>query len=169
MAQKRYPNYPADTANGDDASFSPQKTQTSLLGTERGSDSTRRLETDVNNNLYVRVAADDSTPGGTAGVSPLATGAVTGVPATTTTTIVTFTAVVATRVTKISCGGTIYAKFQLFKNTVLFDTHRSGPDRGLELLFNPGLALAPGDILDVKLTHYQTGLMEDFEATVYGG
>lgn len=169
MAQKRYPNYPADTANGDDPTFSPQKTTHGIMGAERGTDSTKRIETDSDNNLYVRVAADDTVPGSGAGVSPIAVGAVTAIPATTLTTIVTYTAVTAKQVSKISCGGTVYAKFQLFKNTVLFDTHRSGPDRGLELIFNPGLALAPGDILDVKMTHYQTGLMEDFEATVYGG
>lgn len=164
---ERWPDIPVvQGGDGDDPTYSPQKTQNSLLGAERGSQNTRRLETDSERNLYVHVAADDSTP---LGVSPLASGAVTSVPASTLTTIVTFTAVGAVKATKISCGGSIYAKFQLFKNTVLIDTHRSGPDRAIQLVFNPGLALAPGDVLDIKVTHYVTGSLEEFEATVYGG
>jgi len=171
VAQHRYPNYPADTANGDDPSFSPQKTAHSLLGTERGSDSTKRLETDPENNLYVHVAADDTTgtPGMGGGVSPLAVGAATAVPASTLTTIVTHTAAVAQQVTKISCGGMVYAKYQLFLNTTLIDTRRSGPDRAIEFVFTAPLTLAPGAVLDVKVTHFYAGQLEDFEATVYGG
>lgn len=160
---------PFANAGGDEPTTAPVKGDRSLLAAERDTQQTRRIETDPASNVYVHVAEDDTTPGGAAGISPLATGVATSVPATTLTTIVTFTAVAATRITKISCGGMIYAKFQLFKNTVLFDTRRSGPDRGLEFVFNPGLALAPGDILDVKVTHFVAGDMDDFEATVYGG
>jgi hypothetical protein len=162
-----WPQYPADTAGGDDPTHSPQKTQNSLLAAERSSQRTKRLETDASNNLYVRVAADDSVAG--LSVTPLATGALTGVPASTLTTIVTYTAATAKKVSKISCGGSVYAKFQLFFNTVLVDTHRSGPDRAIQLVFDSPLALSVGDILDVKVTHYVTSSTEEFEATVYGG
>ena len=159
-----------DQAAGGDEPTYPLKNSYdhSLLGAERGTQQARRLETDADNNLYVRVAADDTVPGGSGGISPLAGGSVTSVPAATLTTIVTYTAPIAKQVTKISCGGTVYGKFQLFKNTVLFDTHRSAPDRTIQLVFEPGLALAAGDALDVKVTHFQTGLMEYFEATIYG-
>ena len=167
---EKWPDIPVvQGGDGDDATYAPQKNDRSLLAAERGTQNTRRLQTDADRNLYVRVAADDSTPGAGAGISPLASGAATAVPASTLTTITTYTAASATRVTKISCGGSVYAKFQLFKNTVLIDTHRSGPDRAIQLVFDPGLALAPGDVLDVKVTHYVTGSMEEFEATVYGG
>jgi hypothetical protein len=162
-----YPQYPSETQGGDDPTFSPQKGQNTLLGSERGTQHAKRLETDASNNLYVRVAADDTGAG--LSVTPLATGSATSVPASTLTTIVTYTAVTAKKVSKISCGGSIYAKFQLFINTVLVDTHRSGPDRAIQLVFDSPLSLGAGDVLDVKVTHYVTGELEEFEATVYGG
>ena len=60
---ERWPDIPVvQGGDGDDPTYSPQKTQNSLLGAERGSQNTRRLETDSERNLYVHVAADDSTP-----------------------------------------------------------------------------------------------------------
>lgn len=102
-------------------------------------------------------------------VSPLASGSVTSVPAGALTTIVTYTAAVATHLSRISISGTLYAKFQLFLNTVLIETKRSGPERSLDFDFNCPLILPPSSILDVKVTHYQTGETGDFESTVYGG
>lgn len=163
---KNWPNYPSDVNDGDEPSHSPNKSQNSLLGTERGSDFTRRIETDANNNLYVRVAADDTADA--ISVSPLVVGSATSVPATTLTTIATYSAVAITRLTRISCSGTVYAKFQLFKNTALIDTVRSGPDRSIVFDFKAPLVLAASDVLDVKVTHYNTSLLEDFEATIYG-
>jgi hypothetical protein len=104
-----------------------------------------------------------------ASVSPIATGSVTSVPATTLTTIVTYAAAADTKVTRIGCSGTVYAKFQLFLNTVLVEVKRSGPERSIDFSFDRPLALATGDVIDVKVTHYVTAALEDFEATVYGG
>jgi len=167
-----FPTYPGEVSDGDEHSYSPHKTKDSLLGTERGTDFTRRLETDVDRNLYVHLAADDtSLPGGTGipgSVDALAVGAQLGVGSTLLTTIVTYTAAALTKVTRISTSGTVYAKFQLFKNTTLIETKRSGPDRSMDFLFTSPLKLAIGDIIDVKVTHYQTGELADFEATIYG-
>lgn len=161
-----WPQYPAEVLNGDDPTHSPQKTQNTILGAERGSQLAKRLETDSQNNLYVRVAADDTSAGLL--VSPLAVGTQTGVTANTLTTITTYAAIVQTQISMISCSGTVYAKFQLFKNTVSIDVRRSGPDRSIQFGFESPLVLVPGDILDVKVTHYVVGSLEDFEATVYG-
>jgi hypothetical protein len=62
----------------------------------------------------------------------------------------------------------VYAKFQLFKNASLIETKRSGPDRSIEFSFNSPLQLVTSDVLDIKVTHYATGDLENFEASVYG-
>lgn len=103
-----------------------------------------------------------------ASVSPLAVGAVTNVPANALTTIVTFTAAAATKITRIGVSGSEYGKFQLFLNTVLIETRRTSPERSTDFLFNSPFALAASDILDVKVTQYATGTQSDYEATVYG-
>jgi hypothetical protein len=166
--RSEWPRYPSDVKDGDEPSFSPNKTQNSLLATQRGSDWTRRLETDIDNNLYVNIGAASAGTLIPSAVSPLAIGAANGTPVSTLTTIVTFTAAVASRLTQISVSGTDYAKFLLFKNTNLIDTRRTGPDRNLDFMFNSPLSLAVGDIIDVKVIHYVTGTLADFESTIYG-
>lgn len=160
-----WPNYPEHIA-GDEQTESPQKHQQSLLGAERGTQLARRLETDSERNLYVHVAADDTVA--PTSVSALAYDDVTGIPASTTTTILTYTAPAAKKLTRIAVSGTDYAKFQLFLNAVLIETRRSSPERSLDFLFTSPLALAASDILDVKVTHYAPGVLADFESSVYG-
>ncbi len=157
-----YPDYPGDVLDGDEASYSPHKTQHSLLATERGTDFTRRIETDGSNNLFVSVGALGVS------VQAIAASAQVNVPDGSLTTIVTHTAATTQKVTRVSVGGTDYAKFQLFKNTVLIETRRSGPERVIDFRFDVPLGLASGDILDVKVTHFNTGVLADFEATIYG-
>lgn len=152
--------------NGDESVVSPRHSQPSLLGSVRGTNETKRIETDSSANLYVHVAADDTVA--PTSVQPLAVGSVTNVPASTLTTVVTYTAPSDKKLTKISVSGTDYAKFQLFKNTVLIDTRRSGPERSLQFEFASPLSLASGEVLDVKVTHYATGVLADFESTIYG-
>jgi hypothetical protein len=163
-----YPGYPADVQGGDEPTHSPNKSQNSLLGAERGTQQTRRLETDSSNNLYVRIAAIDPSLFVPSSVSALAGGSVTSVTASTLTTILTYTAVAAKRITRIGVSGTDYAKFQLFLNTVPIETKRTGPDRTLDFVFASPLTLAVSDILDIKVTHYAPGVSADFESTIYG-
>lgn len=163
-----WPQYPAEVSDGDEPSHSPNKSQNSLLATERGNDFTRRLETDTASNLFVSIAAIDASLFVPSSVSPLASGSATNVPASTLTTLVTYTAVAPARLTRISVSGTDYGKFQLFKNTVLIETKRSSPERSVDFLFTSPLSLASSDILDVKVTHYATGVLADFESTIYG-
>lgn len=111
--------------------------------------------------------------GGSVTTDPIATsflvvGSALNVPASTLTTITTYTAASAKKITQISVSGQVYGKFQLFKNTVLFETRRTSPERSLDFMFNSPLTLMPGDVLDVKVTHFQIGELSDFESTVYG-
>lgn len=163
---ERWPDIPVvQSGDGDDPTYSPQKTQNSLLGAERDSQNTRRLETDADRNLYVRMAADDTS----LAVTSLAVDAQTNVPDNTLTTVVTYTAAAPKRVSQITFGGSAYAKFQLFLNTVLIDTYRTGPERIGRFVFEAPYALSIGDVVDLKVTHYVTGAAEDFEAAIYGG
>lgn len=160
-----WPNYP-DHIGGDEQTESPTKHQQSLLGAERGTNLARRLETDSNRNLYVRVAADDVAPPAT--VSALAGGSIINTPNGVLTTILTYTATAATKLTRVSVSGTDYAKFQLFFNSVLIETKRSGPDRNVDFLFAAPLGMVATNILDVKVTHYAPGVLANFESTIYG-
>lgn len=166
-----FPNYP-EHIQGDEPTYAPTKSDHTLLGSERGTQLSRRLETDPARNLYVHLA--DITDGVFDGifvpssVSAIAGGSVTNVSDNTLTTILTHTAAVATRLTRIGVSGTDYAKFQLFLNAVLIETKRSGPARSLDFSFTSPLSMDGGDVLDVKVTHYATGVLADFESTIYG-
>lgn len=101
-------------------------------------------------------------------VTPLAGNAITGVADNVLTTIVTYTAPSDKNVSQIVVSGTLYAKFELYLNTVLMETRRGGPDRTLVFEFNNPLGLSSGDILDVKVIHFDTVHTGDFESTIYG-
>lgn len=153
--------YPSQ--DGDEFAPSPATLSPALLGTERGTDSTRRVELDDERNVYVHVAKDSSSAG--IGSQVLNNGTVANVTATTLTTIVSYTALVDKGVTRISCSGTDYAKFSLVLNTVTIEYQRSGPSRNIE--FGP-LKLSATDVLDVKVEHFITGDTANFESTIYG-
>lgn len=116
----------------------------------------------------VNIVSPNPLPVTQVSVSPLAVGSALNVPASTLTTIVTYTAVAATSITRISVSGTDYAKFQLFKNTILIETKRMSPERSLDFIFTNPLGLATTDILEVKVTQYATGVLADYESTIYG-
>ena len=83
------------------------------------------------------------------------------------TTILTFTATQDTNISLLTCSGEDYAKFQLFIDTDLIATKRSGPKRNVEWNFNAPLLLSNGSILDIKVTHWYTGEALNFESTMY--
>lgn len=166
-----FPNY-LENVGGDEPTLAPTKNDRAILGAERGTQFARRLETDASRNLYVNLAAiadgifdDILVP---SSVSALAANGITNVTDNTLSTILTYTASAATRLTRISVSGTNYAKYQIFLNTVLIETKRSGPDRSLDFTFTSPLALALGQVLDVKVTHYGAGVLADYESTIYG-
>jgi hypothetical protein len=159
-----FPNYP-EHLGGDEQTESPQKHQQSLLGSERGTQLSRRLETDASRNLYVRIAADDAN---LTSVSALAGGSAANVPANTLTTILTHTPGAAAKLTRISVSGQNYGKVQIFVNSVLIETKRMGPDRNVDFNWAVPFAVAASTPIDVKVTHFVTGELNDFEATIYG-
>jgi hypothetical protein len=69
----------------------------------------------------------------------------------------------------ISVSGGNYAKFFLTINAVDIDIRRTGPDLNLEFDFksNP-LGLSALDVVDIKVEHFNTGSLVDFEAVIYG-
>jgi hypothetical protein len=102
-------------------------------------------------------------------VTELAGGAITGVVDNSQQTIVTYTAGSNKSISLISVSGTVYAKFQLYRNATLIETRRGGPDRTLTFEWSKPLHLNTGDILDVKVIHYSIGTVAEFESTIYGG
>jgi hypothetical protein len=100
--------------------------------------------------------------------SPLALGAVPNIPANTLTTIVTYTPSVNKQITRVSVSGTAYGKVELFVNASLLETRRMGPERNVTIDFTNPLLLVTGSPLDVKVTHYVVGELNDYEATIYG-
>jgi len=97
-------------------------------------------------------------------------GTATSVAATTKTTIVSATySATFNNVALISVSGGNYAKFFLTINTVDIDIRRTGPNLNLEFDFksNP-LGLSALDVVDIKVEHFNTGSLVDFEAVIYG-
>lgn len=69
---------------------------------------------------------------------------------------------------KVSVSGEVYAKYFLTLNGTDIDVRRTGSDRNLTFDFMGGaFALTTGDIVDIKVEHYRTGLYT-FESTLYG-
>lgn len=160
-----FPNYPGDVQGGDEPTFAPTKNDRGLLGAERGTDQTRRIELDSARNLYVHVAANDAA---LSSVTALAGGSITAIPAATLSTIVTYTAPAIKKVARIGVSGTIYGTYQLFINTILVETRRSSPARSMDFLFDIPLLMNSGDVMDIKVTHQFTAQLEDFNSTIYG-
>lgn len=99
----------------------------------------------------------------------LVVGAVTGITASTLTTVATFTATALIQnITRITCSGQESGKFQLFIDTVLIDTQRASPGLNVEFNWEKRLGMTTGSVLDVKVTHFAVGQTPDFESTIYG-
>lgn len=155
-----YPSF-SQSQGGDETTYSPGKTTHAILGSKRGTQNTKRLETDAEGNLYVNDVS-------TLSVGILAVSSVTGVLASTLTTVVTYTAASDMKATRITCSGQTYAKVQLVLNTATIETKRMGPDRNIEFVFDHPLSLPSGSILEVKVTHFVPGESADYEASIYG-
>ena len=93
---------------------------------------------------------------------------ITGVPNSIETTVLTYTSLGDETVSDIIISGTSYARFNIYLNTVLSFVIRSGPSRQANLSIQRPLQLATGDIVDVKVVHYNTDTTDDFEATLLG-
>jgi len=107
---------------------------------------------------------------GVALISYSTNGTVANVPASTKSTILTATYSASfNNIALISCSGQDYAKYYLTLNGTDIDIRRSGPNRNIDFDFksNP-LGLSSGDVVDIKVEHFFTGDLIDFEATIYG-
>lgn len=81
-------------------------------------------------------------------------------------TVVTYTILSTDRqIQSITGSGTIYAKFEVFRNAVRMDTLRSGPIRNVQ--FEP-FKVDTGDIIELKVSHQRPTASGDFEGTIRG-
>ena len=162
-----FPNYPGDVSDGDERAVSPKKTTDSILATERGTDYTRRIETDDERNLYVHVAKDSSGSGLDVGV--LSTGTASGISYQTLTTITTYVASATTRISKISVSGDAPADYTVVLNTTTIDVKRTDTsDLDRDFSFEHPLTINLNDVLEVKVFHQAPSKSRTFDATIYG-
>jgi hypothetical protein len=158
-----FPKYPGDVSDGDERAYSPKKTTDALLVTERGTDYTRRLETDSNRNLYVNVG------GSSLSVSILTKGTVLGLADGVPATVVSFVASSTTMISRIGCSGNGPTDFMLYINTDKKETKRSDTlDLDKEFIFDPMLALNNNDVVEIRVIHHAVGKLKDCNVTIYG-
>lgn len=159
---KKYPIYPQEVIKGDEATYSPRKIQHSILASQRGTDYTKRIETDEENNVFVHVAKDSVS------TSNVLYNEIKNVPNSTLSTIITHIASKDLTISKIGCSGSCYAKFLLCLNLNIIETKRSSPSRNVEFVFNKPLLIKKDDIIELKVIHEYTNELHDFEVSIYG-
>ena len=93
---------------------------------------------------------------------------ITGVPNSIETTLATYTALGDKTIGDIVLSGTDYARFNIYLNTVLSFVVRSGPSRQANLQFQRPWQLLTGDVVDIKVIHYNMTATADFESTILG-
>ena len=94
--------------------------------------------------------------------------AITGVADNVETTVASYTTLGEETIGDIVTSGTSYARYNIYVNTILQFVIRSGPSRQANLVLNRPLQLSIGDIVDVKVIHYNTDATDDFETTILG-
>jgi hypothetical protein len=125
------------------------------------------VDNTTNAAIWVDVLSGSSTVLQTTNILAAATAST--VPATTQTTVASYTAGADTRITDVYGSGHDNAKWQVYIDSVLQMTQRAGNgDRNVQINFNTPLLLSNGSTLDVKVTHYFTAETLDFEATILG-
>ena len=157
-----WPKFPQDVQDGDEVSHAPTKNDRSLLGTERGTQSTRRFEMDAERNLYTNIGADSRTEG------LLYSTSLSAVVDSTPTAFVAYTAPSAKKVYKILLSGQGAADYTLRLNAGTIGVRRTNLDLDVEFTFEKGLSLVFGDALDVVVDHCSIGNTKDFDLFVYG-
>lgn len=159
---EEFPRYPSETSDGDEPSFSPNKTHKSVLGVERGTHYTRRLEMDASGNAYVNVAdnSQKDTLLYSAAVGPIA--------ASTPTAFVAYTAPSAVKVYKVLISGAAYSDFTLRHNASSVGIKYTNLDMQVEFEFNEGFELAATDTMDAVVEHCVTGKTKSYNIYIYG-
>lgn len=157
-----WPKYPSDVGDGDEPSHSPNKSQNSLLGTERGTDYTRRLETDGNNNLYTAIGSDSRQD------TLLFSGSLSGIAANTPTAFTAYVAPSPVKVSKVLISGSAYSDFNLRHLGSSIGVKYTNLEMQVEFIFSHGYNLSATDTLDAVVEHCVTGKTKDFNIYVYG-
>ena len=157
-----WPKYPTDVGDGDEPSHSPNKSQNSLLGTERGTDYTRRLETDANNNLYTAIASDARQD------TLLFSSSLSSVAANTPTAFTAYIAPSAVKVYKVLVVGSAYTDFTLRHLGSPIAKKLTNLEMQVEFEFKHGFNLASTDTLDCVVEHCVDGKTKDFNIYIYG-
>jgi hypothetical protein len=93
---------------------------------------------------------------------------ITGVANSIETTILSYTCLGDETIGDIVLSGTDYARFNVYLNTSLSFVVRSGPSRQANLQLQRPWQLQTGDVIDIKVIHYNTAATADFEATLMG-
>lgn len=163
---QHYPNYPVDTSDGDDPTFSPQKGQNSLLAALKGTQSTRRLLVDPDGGLLVH-----STNGETVG-SPVNVFSEVDAMFATETTILTYTvpAGMTLSLTTVIGWGDNVGEFLVRVDGVLRGGGRtSAATLTLDLPYDSAPIIAnAGQVVTVTITHYAPATRH-FRANMLGG
>jgi len=94
--------------------------------------------------------------------------AITGVPNSIETTILTYAPIGYETIGDIIIGGSDYGRFNIYINTVLRFVLRTGPQRYGGLSLQRPMEFTLGDIIDVKVIHYNMSYTADFETTITG-
>ena len=105
----------------------------------------------------------------TSNTTVVANNTATSVPANIETTIVSYsTGATATYITTILCSGQQYGKFRYFENVTPKIVLRGGSDRNVIFTINTPLKVPAGTTISVKVTHFNTGDLPDFECSILG-
>lgn len=157
-----FPKYPSEVSDGDEPSFSPTKTHKSVLGVERGTQSTRRLEMDASGNAYVNVAdnSQKDTLLYSASIGPIA--------ASTPTAFVAYTAGTAVKVYKVLISGAVASDFNLRHNGSSIGEKFTNIEMQVEFLFPEGYEMAVSDTMDAVVEHCLTGKTKSYKIFIYG-
>lgn len=159
---EKFPKYPTEVSDGDEPSYSPNKTHKSVLGVERGSHYTRRLEMDADGNAYVNIAADGrkDTLLYSASIGPIA--------ASTPTAFVAYTAGTAVKVYKVLITGSAYADFTLRHLGSTIGKKLTNLEMQVEFEFPQGYEMAITDTMDAVVEHCITGKTKSYDIYIYG-
>lgn len=165
-----WPKYPDDVSGGDEPTYSPNKSQNSLLAAERASQKTKRLETDGQNNLYVNIGQDSTA--GTGYANTVNTYSETLVPFATVTTILTYTVPAAQtlNVVEIIGWGDTSGEFLIKVNGI---TKGGGRSTAATPTFTGCYKSAPivavaGDVVTITAEHYNPSA-KTMKANLLGG
>lgn len=157
-----WPKYPSDVNDGDEPTHAPTKSDRTLLGSERGTQYARRLETDSNRNLYTNIADDSRTE------SLLYSASLSGIAASTPTAFTAYTAPATKKVYRVEVSGEGAADYVLRVNSSTVGIKRTNLELNTTFVFDKGLSLAFGDSMDVVVDHCSIGHTKDFDLHIYG-